>query len=108
MSCPRRIRALGGNAEDLLRVAAHLYSLQGRPELALAIYLRLQQPDVFAYIADHGLAGALEAEHVAPLMRIDDAQATRLLVERAAHVPPHLVVPALQVGPGFETLNSER
>ena len=40
----RRIRALGGGAEDLLRVAAHLYSLQGRPELALAIYLRLHQP----------------------------------------------------------------
>lgn len=54
---PCRIRALGGNAEDLLRVAAHLYSLQGRPELALAIYLRLQQPDVFSYIATHGLVG---------------------------------------------------
>ncbi len=38
-----RIRALGGGAENLLRVAAHLYSLQGRPELALAIYLRLHQ-----------------------------------------------------------------
>jgi len=25
-------------------VAAHLYSLAGRPELALAIYLRLHQP----------------------------------------------------------------
>ena len=83
---------------DLLRVAAHLYSLQGRPELALAIYLRLQQPDVFAYIADHGLIGALETEHVAPLMRIDEAEATRMLVERRVQVPPRLVVPALQVG----------
>lgn len=43
--------------------------------------------------------GALEAEHVAPLMRIDDGQATRLLVERVVQVPPYLVVPALQVGP---------
>lgn len=42
---------------------------------------------------------ALEAEHVAPLMRIDDAQATRMLVERAVQVPPLLVVPALQVRP---------
>ena len=41
-----------------MRVAAHLYSLQGRPELALAIYLRLQQPDVFSYIATHGLVSA--------------------------------------------------
>ena len=72
---------------------------QGRPELALAIYLRLQQPDVFEYIAVHGLAGALEAEHVAPLMRIHEGLATALLAERRAQVPPYLVVPALQVGP---------
>ena len=52
--------------------------------------------DVFDYIADHGLAGALEGAHVAPLMRIDEHRATALLVDRVAQVPPRVVVPALQ------------
>ena len=52
--------------------------------------------DVFDYIADHGLAGALEGAHVAPLMRIDEQRATALLVDRVAQVPPRVVVPALQ------------
>ena len=54
--------------------------------------------DVFDYIANHGLAGALEGAHVAPLMRIDEGRAAALLVDRVAQVPPRVVVPALQVG----------
>ncbi len=57
--------------------------------------LRFMQ-DVFDYIADHGLAGALEGAHVAPLMRIDEGRAAALLVDRVAQVPPRVVVPALQ------------
>ena len=53
--------------------------------------------DVFDYIADNGLAGALEGAHVAPLMRIDEQRATALLVDRVAQVPPRFVVPALLV-----------
>ena len=53
--------------------------------------------DVFDYIADHGLAGALEGAHVAPLLRIDEDRAAALLVDRVAQVPPRVVVPALQV-----------
>ena len=51
---------------------------------------------MFDYIADHGLAGALEGAHVAPLMRIDEGRAAALLVDRVAQVPPRVVVPALQ------------
>ena len=61
---PRRARSPGGDSRALLQAAAHLYQLQGRFDLALAILLRLQQPDTFDFVTKHS--------HVASLVRIDE------------------------------------
>lgn len=68
----RRARGPGGDSKALLQAAAHLYQLQGRFDLALAILLRLQQPDVFGFVTDHSLLPLLKPSHVAALVRIDE------------------------------------
>ena len=68
----RRARIPGGDSRALLQAAAHLYQLQGRFDLALAILLRLQQPDTFAFVTKHSLLPLLRPSHVAALVRIDE------------------------------------
>ena len=50
----------------LLQAVAHLYQAQGHFQLALAILLRLQRPDVFDFVARHGLLGGLKPQQVQP------------------------------------------
>ena len=90
------MRAPGGNTGELLQVAAHLYQLQGRYEMALAIYLEQRQAAVFDFIAEHGLLRLL-GDYVPQLMAIDEVRATQLLVEQQYEVPPQVVVAKLQV-----------
>lgn len=45
-----RMRRVGGETRELWRALAHLYKMQGRPDLSLAIYLQLQLPSVFEFI----------------------------------------------------------
>jgi vacuolar protein sorting-associated protein 41 len=73
-----------------------LYTVQGRNDLALAIYLRLRRHSVFDFVEAHGLASAL-ADHVVALIEIDEARALSLLVEHHEEVAPSAVVPPLQV-----------
>ena len=96
--CPSdcRMRAPGGNSGELLQVAAHLYQLQGRYEMALAIYLEQREAAVFDFIAEHGLLRLL-GDYVPQLMAIDEVRATQLLVEQQYEVPPQVVVAKLQV-----------
>ena len=54
----------GGESVALLQAAAHLYQAQGHFQLALAILLRLQRPDVFDFVAKHGLLGGLKPQQV--------------------------------------------
>ena len=91
-----RMRAPGGNSGALLQVAAHLYQLQGRYEMALAIYLEQGEAAVFDFIAEHGLLRLL-GDYVPQLMAIDEVRATQLLVEQQYEVPPQVVVAKLQV-----------
>lgn len=91
-----RMRAPGGNTNELLQVAAHLYQLQGRYEMALAIYLKQREAAVFDFIAEHGLLRLL-GDYVPQLMAIDEVRATQLLVEQQYEVPPQVVVAKLQV-----------
>jgi len=70
--CVSRARAPGGDSKALLQAAAHLYQLQGRFDLALAILLRLQQPDVFDFVTAHNLLPLLKPSHVTALVRIDE------------------------------------
>ncbi|KAK9816865.1 hypothetical protein WJX72_006282 [[Myrmecia] bisecta] len=91
----QRIRGPGGNSEALLQTAARLYEMQGRYDHALAIYLRLQWPQVFDFIHEHNLLPML-ADRVAALMSIDEVRATSLLVAQHEQVPPSSVVPSLQ------------
>jgi hypothetical protein len=94
---PHRIRGPGGDSDALLQAAAHLYQLRGRFDMALAILLRLKRADVFAFLDQHALFPLLRGKHVAQLIRIDEARATSLLVDRHQEVPASAVVPALQV-----------
>ena len=94
-----RIRAPGGDTEALLQVAAQLYQIQGRYDLALAIYLRQQQPAVFDFIQEHHLLPVLH-ERVAQLLSIDEERATQLLMDQYDEVPASTVVPSIQVSVG--------
>ncbi|BDA42740.1 Vacuolar protein sorting-associated protein 41 homolog [Coccomyxa sp. Obi] len=91
-----RARGPGGDSKALLQAAAHLYQLQGRFDLALAILLRLQQPDVFDFVTAHSLLPLLKPSHVAALVRIDEVRAIRLLVDHHEEVTAATIVPALQ------------
>lgn len=90
-----RIRAPGGDTEALLQVAAQLYQLQGRYDLALAIYLRQQQPAVFDFIQEHQLLPVLH-ERVAQLLSIDEDRAIQLLMDQYDEIPASTVVPSIQ------------
>ena len=59
-----RVQRPGGDSVALLQAAAHLYQAQGHFQLALAILLRLQRPDVFDFVAKHGLLGGLKLQQV--------------------------------------------
>ena len=60
--CVCRVQRPGGESVALLQAAAHLYQAQGHFQLALAILLRLQRPDVFDFVARHGLLGGLKPQ----------------------------------------------
>lgn len=83
----------------MLQVAAQLYQIQGRYDLALAIYLRQQQPAVFDFIQEHHLLPVLH-ERVAQLLSIDEERATQLLMDQYDEVPASTVVPSIQVSEG--------
>ena len=68
------MRAPSGDSRPLLQALAHLYQLQGRFDLALAILLRLQQPDAFEFVTAHSLLHLLRPSHVAALVRIDEVR----------------------------------
>ena len=78
-------------------MAAQLYQLQGRYDLALAIYLRQQQPAVFDFIQEHQLLPVLH-ERVAQLLSIDEERAIQLLMDQYDEIPASTVVPSIQVG----------
>ena len=77
-------------------MAAQLYQIQGRYDLALAIYLRQQQPAVFDFIQEHQLLPVLH-ERVAQLLSIDEERAIQLLMAQYDEVPASTVVPSIQV-----------
>ena len=81
---PCRARSPGGDSRALLQAAAHLYQLQGRFDLALAILLRLQQPETFDFVTKHSLLPLLRPSHVASLVRIDEVPHCFLLCHRIA------------------------
>ena len=76
-------------------MAAQLYQLQGRFDLALAIYLRQQQPAVFDFIQEHHLLPVLH-ERVAQLLSIDEERAVQLLMDQYDEIPASTVVPSIQ------------
>eukprot|EP00198_Chlamydomonas_reinhardtii_P010064 XP_001699401.1 vacuolar assembly protein [Chlamydomonas reinhardtii] len=80
-------------------VAARLRRLQqqqqGRPDLALSIYLRLRSPGVFAFVTSHGLQANLLGR-AADLFEVDERAALGLLTAHADALPPGNVVPSLQ------------
>ena len=66
----RRIKRFNGDSVPLLQAAAHLYQAQGQFQLALGILLRLKRPDVFNFVARHGLLGGLKPQQA----RLDPAK----------------------------------
>lgn len=91
-----RTRAPGGDTEALLQVAAQLYQIQGRYDLALAIFLQQQQPAVFDFIQEHHLLPVLH-ERVAQLLSIDEERAVALLMQEYDQIPASTVVSSIQV-----------
>eukprot|EP01025_Chloroclados_australasicus_P020685 TRINITY_DN21812_c1_g1_i5.p1 TRINITY_DN21812_c1_g1~~TRINITY_DN21812_c1_g1_i5.p1 ORF type:complete len:400 (+),score=60.86 TRINITY_DN21812_c1_g1_i5:43-1200(+) len=79
----------------LMETLAFLYKLQGRHDLALAIYLRLKLPTVFEFIKRHHLYNAL-GDKVPALFAIDHVSAIDLFVGQLDVIPPSAVVPRLQ------------
>lgn len=85
-----RVQRPGGESVALLQAAAHLYQAQGHFQLALAILLRLQRPDVFDFVARHGLLGGLKPQQactaLTPAIRrqAKDARAQMLWVSTGA------------------------
>ena len=77
-------------------MAAQLYQIQGHYNLALAIYLRQQQPAVFDFIQEHQLLPVLH-ERVAQLLSINEDRAIQLLMDQYDQVPASTVVPSIQV-----------
>ena len=91
------MRGTGGDTEELLEAAAHLYEMQARYDLTLAILLKLRRPSVFSFIRSHHLLPMLKGSPITQLISIDDQTAVHLLVDCNEEVPPQAVVPALQV-----------
>ena len=77
-------------------MAAQLYQIQGRYDLALAIYLQQQQPAVFEFIQEHHLLPVLH-QRVAQLLSIDEQRAVQLLMDQYDEIPASTVVPSIQV-----------
>lgn len=80
----------------MLQVAAQLYQIQGRYDLALAIFLHQQQPAVFDFIQEHHLLPVLH-ERVAQLLSIDEERAVALLMQEYDQIPASTVVSSIQV-----------
>ena len=77
-------------------MAAQLYQIQGRYDLALAIFLHQQQPAVFDFIQEHHLLPVLH-ERVAQLLSIDEERAVALLIQEYDQIPASTVVSSIQV-----------
>ena len=82
-----RLRGAGGASPSLLRCCAHLYQVQGRFDLALAILLRLQSQEAFDFIAKHALLPLLRPSHIIALFRICEVPSSL--------PPPHIVLAIL-------------
>ena len=102
-----RIRSAGGDSEALLEAAAHLYQLQARFDLTLAILLRLKRQSVFDFMRSHHLLPMLKESSIAQLISIDQQKAIELFVDCREEIPTQTVVPAFQVsGSRWESLEN--
>eukprot|EP01026_Neomeris_dumetosa_P073928 TRINITY_DN7654_c0_g1_i1.p2 TRINITY_DN7654_c0_g1~~TRINITY_DN7654_c0_g1_i1.p2 ORF type:complete len:432 (-),score=50.12 TRINITY_DN7654_c0_g1_i1:261-1556(-) len=94
-----KLRSMRGDspegAKPLMETLAYLYKLQGRHDLALAIYLRLKLPTVFDFIKRYHLYYVL-SDQVPELFAIDHNAAIDLFVGQLDVIPPSSVVPMLQ------------
>ncbi|XP_049517182.1 vacuolar protein sorting-associated protein 41 homolog isoform X2 [Dermacentor silvarum] len=83
----------------LLKGLAHLYSLEGKFDLAIAIYLEIGAADaVFTLVQKHGLYGVVQ-EKLALLIRLDEEKANQLLVNSTDRLPPATVADRLRPQP---------
>lgn len=83
----------------LLKGLAHLYSLEGKFDLAISIYLEIGAADaVFSLVQKHGLYGVVQ-EKLALLIRLDEEKATQLLVDSTDRLPPATVADRLRPQP---------
>ncbi|KAK8771173.1 hypothetical protein V5799_025583 [Amblyomma americanum] len=83
----------------LLRGLAHLYSLEGKFDLTISIYLEIGAADaVFSLVQKHGLYGVVQ-EKLALLIRLDEEKATQLLVDSTDRLPPATVAERLRPQP---------
>ncbi|QDZ18206.1 vacuolar protein sorting-associated protein 41 [Chloropicon primus] len=84
------------SASSTLREAlAELYILQDRKDLALGIFLQLQRPEVFDFIARHRLLAAVQ-DKIVLLVQLDSQQAIALLVDHSDQITPDMVVSQLK------------
>ncbi|KAH8009015.1 hypothetical protein HPB51_008945 [Rhipicephalus microplus] len=83
----------------LLKGLAHLYSVEGKFDLAIAIYLEIGAADaVFSLVQKHGLYGVVQ-EKLALLIRLDEEKANELLVKSTDQLPPDTVAERLRQQP---------
>ncbi|KAH6937838.1 hypothetical protein HPB50_004636 [Hyalomma asiaticum] len=83
----------------LLKGLAHLYSVEGKFDLAIAIYLEIGDADaVFSLVQKHGLYGVVQ-QKLALLIRLDETKANELLVKSTDQLPPDTVVERLRPQP---------
>ncbi|KAL6770739.1 hypothetical protein ACKKBF_B32460 [Auxenochlorella protothecoides x Auxenochlorella symbiontica] len=76
---------------DLMRAAVELHARRGQHAPALALLLKLRDPDAFDYAERHALLAAA-GEAVPDLFRLDAARAAALCVARPGELPPASVL----------------
>lgn len=87
-------------ASGTLREAlAELYILQDRKDMALGIFLQLQRPEVFDFIARNGLLPSVR-DKVVLMMELDSGKSIDLLVEGRDLITPPMVVSQLKEAEG--------
>jgi hypothetical protein len=79
----------------LREALAELYILQNRKDLALGIYLQLQRPEVFDFIAKNRLFPSVQNKIVL-LVQLDAQRAISLLVNHSEQITPAMVVSQLK------------
>ena len=84
------------SVNSVLREAlAQLYILQNRKDLALGIFLQLQRPEVFDFIAKNNLLSSVQ-DKVVLLVQLDSQTAISLLVDHSDKITPAMVVSQLR------------